>query len=61
MACLGKAGKNIDDLISTLDEPLEERELRFKIKADDFRSYGKDVIEKLTEYATGKTGMDSCT
>ncbi len=56
MACLGKKGMSIDDLITTLDEPLEERELRFNIRADDFKAYGENVIERLTEYAHGKKG-----
>lgn len=56
MACLRKNGKNIDDLIATLDEPLEERELRFSIESDNFRNYGKNVIERLTDYAWRKQG-----
>lgn len=57
MAQMGKEGKKLDSLISTLKDPLEEKELRFKINADDFRSYGNSVIEKLSEYASDACEM----
>ena len=41
----------MSSLISSLKDPAEECELRFKIKCDDFRSYGNNVIAELEEYA----------
>lgn len=51
MAQLGKEGKCIDSLINKLCEPLEEREIRFKILDADFKSYGESVISMLEDYA----------
>ncbi len=56
LAQLGKMGKNIDSLIEKLDEPVEEKELRFRILETDFRSYGESVISDLEKYAAGETG-----
>lgn len=57
MAQMGKEGKNLDNLISSLKDPAEECELRFKIKCDDFRSYGNGVIAELERYADGQPDM----
>ena len=57
MANLKKEGKTIADLISSLAEPKDLVELRFKIKVEDFRSYGEKVIEDLFKYAQEK-GLD---
>ena len=54
MANLKKAGKTIGDLISTLAEPKDLVELRFKIKVDDFRAYGEKVIADLFKYGEDK-------
>lgn len=54
LAQLGNEGKNIDSLISGLNEPFEEKEFRFKITVSDFREYGTDVIEKLKKHATSQ-------
>jgi phosphomannomutase len=51
MAKLREEGKTINDLISSLGEAKDEAELRFKIKTEDFTSYGKSVIENLEKYA----------
>ncbi len=51
MANLKKENKTIGDLISSLAEPKDLVELRFKIKVDDFRAYGEKVIEDLFRYA----------
>lgn len=56
LASLRKEGKKIGDIISSLRQPEEEREMRFKILADDFRSYGEDVINSLEEYAKSRDG-----
>ncbi|MBR4973664.1 MAG: phosphomannomutase/phosphoglucomutase [Clostridia bacterium] len=44
-------GTDINKLLETLEQPLEAKEIRFNIKADDFKSYGLKVIEELEEYA----------
>lgn len=43
-AALSKQGKCLDDLIATLREPVEEKELRFKILCDEFRPEGEKII-----------------
>lgn len=44
-------GKLLTDLISDLQEPVESEEFRLKIKVDNFKDYGNDVITKLEEFA----------
>ena len=51
MARLKKEGKTIDQLIADLQEPLEAKEYRMKILAEDFKEYGNRLIEALKEYA----------
>lgn len=51
MAQMGKEGRKLDSLISELSDPKEEKELRFKIKTDNFKDYGNRVIEQLECYA----------
>lgn len=50
-AKLRAEGKTLDDLIASLKEPVEGKELRFNIKESDFRAYGTDVLEKLEAFA----------
>lgn len=57
MAQLGKDGKTLDSLIANLKDPKEETELRFKIKCEDFRTYGNKVISELEKYAAQTVGM----
>ena len=57
MAQMGKEDKTLDALISSLKDPAEECELRFKIKCDDFRSYGNMVIAELEKYAENEADM----
>ncbi len=54
MANLKKHGKTIGDLISSLAEPKDLVELRFKINVDDFRAYGEKVIADLFKYGEDK-------
>ncbi len=54
MAQMGKEGKKLDSLISSLKDPAEALEIRFKIKETDFKSYGLNVIDELKNYATDK-------
>lgn len=56
MAQLGKEGKKLDSLIEDLKDPKEATELRFKIKCDDFKTYGNKVIDELTAFAENKNG-----
>ena len=44
-------GQNLTDLIANLVEPVESEEFRLGIKAKDFKSYGNEVITKLSEFA----------
>ncbi|HZK39076.1 MAG TPA: phosphomannomutase/phosphoglucomutase [Clostridia bacterium] len=56
MALLGRQNKSLEDLIANLKEPLEENEVRFKIAAEDFRTYGETVIQKVQEHAAQQEG-----
>ena len=51
MAKLRSEGKKLESVIADLKEPVESKEIRIKITEKDFRKYGEQVIEKLTEYA----------
>ena len=44
-------GTDFNNLLKPLEMPCEEREVRFNILAEDFRTYGQQVIAKLEEYA----------
>ncbi len=59
LAKAAKQGKKIESLIEKLPLaiPGEEGEYRFKIKADDFKSYGKQVLAAFKERAQ-KAGYD---
>ena len=50
-AQLRREGKDISDLISTLKEPKEQKEVRIKILEEDFRTCGERVISQLLSYA----------
>lgn len=54
MAKLRNKGKTIADLTASLEQPLEESELRFRIKREDFREYGEKVLADLEKYAQSK-------
>ena len=47
-------GKKLEKITETLKTPKEEKEIRFNIKAQDFKSYGLMVIDKLNEFALSK-------
>lgn len=55
-AKLRSEGKTLNSLISSLKEPKEEAEYRFKILDPDFKAYGNDVIDSLFEYAKSREG-----
>ena len=56
MSKLRRDGKHIDELISGLEEPYESKEYRMNLLCEDFKDYGTEIIEKLTEYAKTVTG-----
>ena len=51
-----KEGYSLQSLIATLKEPAESKEFRMNILLDDFKSYGQQVIDQLTEYAQKQSG-----
>ena len=55
-AQLRKEGKALSDLTAGLKEPLESREVRFKITEKDFRACGERIIADLTAYAETQPG-----
>ncbi len=62
-ANLRKEGKSPEDLIASLAEPAEEKELRFPITAPDFADYGNRVLRELEFYAKQQgwhVADDSC-
>lgn len=56
MAQLRKEGKNISSLTANLKEPVESREVRFKITDSDFKAAGNRIISELEEYAKNQQG-----
>ncbi len=57
LAKLNKEGKSIESLIENLETPLEEKEVRFTIKLDDFRDYGLSVIEDFKNLCESTDGI----
>lgn len=55
LASLKLQKKSLINLIVNLEEPEESQEFRLKIKVEDFKTYGNQVIEKLQEFATTQT------
>ena len=51
-----KEGYKLESLIASLEEPAESMEFRMNILVDDFKTYGQEVIDKLTAYAATKEG-----
>ncbi len=51
-----KEGYTLESLISTLEEPAESVEFRMNILLEDFKSYGQQVIDDLTDYAQKQAG-----
>ena len=49
-AQLRKEGKELDELTAELKEPVESKEVRFKILESDFRACGEKIINDLTAY-----------
>ena len=51
-----KEGYKLASLIESLEEPAESVEFRMNILLDDFKTYGQNVIDKLTAYAAKQPG-----
>lgn len=50
--------ERLSDLIQHLKQPAEAQEVRFKITADDFQSYGNQVIKELGAFIQETAGFD---
>lgn len=59
-AALSEQGKSLESLISSLAEPAEERELRFKILYDDFRPVGEGITDYFEKIASERDGWTAC-
>lgn len=57
-AQLRKEGKELDELTAPLKEPVESKEVRFKILESDFRACGEKIINDLTAYAMAQNGWN---
>lgn len=55
-AQLRKEGKDLDELTAQLKEPVESKEVRFKITEPEFRACGEKIITDLTAYAEAQEG-----
>ncbi|MDD4797739.1 MAG: phosphomannomutase/phosphoglucomutase [Eubacteriales bacterium] len=55
-ARMHRKGQELSHLIADLKEPIEARELRFSIGADDFRGYGQQVLDILAQQAARMPG-----
>lgn len=58
MAQLKAEGKELEQLIATLREPVESREIRFKIEEQDFKACGNRILKNLEEYAQSQPGWN---
>ena len=57
-AQLRKEGKELDELTAALKEPVESKEVRFKILEPDFKTCGEKIIGDLTAYAMAHDGWN---
>ncbi|MBX2863866.1 MAG: phosphomannomutase/phosphoglucomutase [Leptolyngbyaceae cyanobacterium MAG.088] len=55
LAKANQTGRSLTDLIATLKEPKESREIRIKIGVDEFKPYGESVIEQLKAFVEQQT------
>ena len=51
-----KSGDAIQNILAPLKQPVEEKELRFNIRCEDFKPYGEKVIDELEKYFSGRDG-----
>lgn len=54
---LHQEGKKIQTLIQDLKQPVESFEYRLKIKDDNFKEYGENVLSKFREFALNHTNF----
>jgi phosphomannomutase len=52
------AGKRLTDLIANLQEPVESKELRIKINANDFQAVGNRVITQMQAFAVSQSDWE---
>ena len=55
-AQLRRQGRTLADLLEGMREPLEARELRFRLLPEDFKAAGAAVLAALAQYAAGQPG-----
>ena len=55
MARMKREGRDLIDLLRDLAEPCESEEFRIGIDGDDFKAYGLQVLERLSEAAKAHT------
>ncbi len=55
-ARMNRKGKTLGSLIVNLPRPTETKEFRLKIKAEDFGTYGKKVLEQVGEMVAAEPG-----
>ena len=53
--------RQLSDLISDLQQPVETQEIRFKINLADYRPYGEQVITDLGEFVAATADFDTDT
>jgi len=56
MARLRREGRQLEDLITTLEHPREAEELRIRIFAEDFAAYGQQVLDDLKGFVREEEG-----
>ena len=61
MAKLNAKSCTLTDLITKLEQPVESRELRLNISAEDFKSYGKHVLVELEKKVHQMNGWEVVT
>ena len=57
VAKLAKEGNTIDQLLSALQDPSEEREIRMDITCPDFGPYGDQILKDLLAWAVKTAGV----
>ncbi|MCR5149833.1 MAG: phosphomannomutase/phosphoglucomutase [Clostridiales bacterium] len=53
-------GESLESMIASLEEPVEEKELRFKILAPDFRAEGEKIISVFEKAAADNPDWTMC-
>lgn len=57
-AKMRREGLSLDSLVETLEKPVEEKEMRIKIRASDFRAYGEKVLDRIEEFVESKESWE---